>query len=572
MAFLSGDSLASAWVPRAVVALSCVTIAISAILMIVGTSHVGVTWDERIHAVMLEEYFSSGWYASPDWLVNGNPDAFLGKWPYYVYAPVAALVGHVFAFTSGSEQWGGFSDSASAYAARHLSASFLALLGIFASGLIVRVVTRSWRWAILGMGLLSSVPMWIGHGMFNGKDLPVATGYTIATLGLIVMLTRSYTESWRTRALAIGCTALGLVLAVGTRPASGLPAALTAFGMLALFAVIGLRSKRGPRLLSSPGRRSLDVVLGLGLGYLVLAMLYPKGFINPFTLAKESLLISGRFPVNDRVLTNGTWLSQPPPWFYLPEWFGFQLPLLTLIGCLGFLIYWIWNVIRAVVSRSSRSSRELLLVTPVVAQLLLLPLLAVAVHSTMYNAVRQFLFVVPAATILAVLGIRQIFQALSRGETPYRIARPILWVLVSIGIALPVADSVRLFPYTYAYFNELSAVQGINGRWATDYWRASSQELTSRIPAVGAVTCRLPIDGKPISDCTLEAPYVPFLNLRGTDALPGALAQGEFWFARENNGDVSTPPGCNLHDALTRQLRGEAVIIAQVFRCGPAAL
>lgn len=556
----------AAILPRPLLLVAGIVLVVGIVLMITGAFRVGVTWDERIHAVMLEEYFTSGWYASPDWLVNGKPDAFLGKWPYYVYAPVAALVGHFFAGVGGAELWGGFSDTAGAYAARHLGAGFMALVGIGAAGAIVRMITGSWRWALLGAAVVASVPMWIGHGMFNGKDLPVGTGYTVATAGLVAMLLPGYGRRWKSRAGAVPAVVLGLALAVGTRPASGLPIVLTGMGMLACFGLYAAVRRRSPSWLPYLGRRSLDVVIAFVLGYLLLVAIYPKGFINPLTLAKESLLISGRFPVNDMVLTNGAWLSQPPPWFYLPAWFGFQLPLLVLVGCGVFLVFWVGLAVGSLRSRSGSRLSAVLIVVPVILQVALLPLLAIAAQSTMYNAVRQFLFVVPAAGVLAVLGIRELARLLA-GRW-----RGVLWVIVGVGLVAPVIASVRLFPYTYTYFNVLASVQGVNGRWATDYWRASSQEMTTRIPPAGIVVCSLPDPGESLSDCGTEAPYEPFWERRGEAAVPGALGPDEFWFARENNGDVSVPVGCSIHDTVTRPLRGENVIIGQVFRCGPEAL
>lgn len=555
--------------PRPLLVVSGLVFVIGVVLMAVGAFRVGVTWDERIHAVMLEEYFTSGWYASPDWLVNGAPDVFLGKWPYYVYAPVAALVGHFFAGVSGVEPWGGFSATADAYAARHLGAGFMALVGIGAAGAIVGMITRSWRWAILGAAVVASVPMWIGHGMFNGKDLPVGTGYTVATAGLVAMLLPDYGRGGKSRFGAIAAVVLGLTLAVGTRPASGLPIALAGAGMLACFGLYAAVRRRSPSWLPRVGRRSLDVVIGFVLGYLVLVAVYPKAFINPFTLAKESLLISGRFPVSDIVLTNGAWLAQPPPWFYLPVWFGFQLPLLVLAGCAVFIAFWSALLVRSLRARSGAGLSAALVVVPVVPVVLqvgLLPLLAIAAQSTMYNAVRQFLFVVPAAGVLAVLGIRESARLLS-GRW-----RGVLWVLVAMGLVAPVVASVRLFPYTYTYFSALASVQGVNGRWATDYWRASSQEMATRIPPAGLVVCSLPDPGESLSDCGMEAPYAPFWDQRGAAAVPGTLGPDEFWLARENNGDVTVPAGCTLHDTVTRPLRAEDVIIGQVFRCGPEAL
>lgn len=551
--------------PKAMIVVSLIVILAAAGLVFYGAYRVGVTWDERIHAVMLKQYFTNGWYASPDWLVNGHPDAFLGKWPYYVYAPVAALVGHAVAEVSGAEAWGGFSESPAAYTARHLAAGFMALIGVLAAGLTVRVITRSWRWGVLGAAMVASIPMWVGHGMFNGKDLPVATGYTLATLGLIVMLTRNYESGRWIRAGAVASLVLGLVLAVGTRPASGLPIVLTGVGLLLGFGIYALVRRRSPSWLPHLGRRSLDIGIGFLAGYLALVVIYPKGFINPLTLAKETLLISGRFPVNDAVLTSGMWLAQPPPWFYLPTWFGFQLPLLVLAGSAVFVVAWAVSLFKALQERSGNAFGAALIAVPVLLQTLLLPVLAIAAHSTMYNAVRQFLFVVPAMAILATLGVRKVADRL-RG--PWRV---VLWVVVAIGLLAPVVDAIRLFPYSYTYFNEMTIAQGVNGRWATDYWRASSQEVTRRIPSSGPVVCHLPKPGDALSDCGLEASYAPFWTQRGADATAAVLPTGGFWFARENNGDLSIPQGCTLHDTISRPLRSEDLVIAQIFRCGPAA-
>lgn len=529
-----------------------------------GAPAVGATWDERIHALMTETYFTTGWYASPDWLVDGGLDPFTGKWPYFVYAPVASLIAHSAAVLTGNEAWGGFSDSAAAHAARHLGTAAIALLGIVAAGLIGRLVTRSWRWALLASALLASTPMWVGHGMFNVKDLPVGTGYTVATIGLVAMLRRDYVRRPCLRVGAFGAIVLGVVMAVGTRPASGLPIALTGLGLAAVAAILLVMARRRPFLRSwGLWPRVTDPVGSLVLAYLALVAIYPNGFINPFRLVKETLLISGRFPVNDPELTNGAWLAQPPPWFYLPTWFGAQLTLLVLAGCLGFLVLWVVQLLRVLRQhpRSAAGLEAAALPVPVLAQLLLLPLLAIAVKSTMYDAVRQFLFVVPAAAVLAMLGIRFVVAGLRQ-----RWSVALVWILVAVGLVVPVVDQLRLFPYAYVYFNEIATLKPVNGNWSTDYWRASGRELVSIIPP-GDTSCSLVEPGKPPRPCEDDASFEPFWADRGTDAKPGELPNDGYWLVRENGGDLTVPVGCVLHDQLVRPLRGQEVVIGQVFSC-----
>jgi hypothetical protein len=570
---LKGPARRPPRVPFVIVILMLLALIAAGVMLVLGASAVGVTWDERIHAVMLEEYFNSGWYASPDWLVNGAPDAFLGKWPYYVYAPVASLIGHFFTVIGGAEPWGGFSDSSSAYALRHFASGLVAVIGIIGTGLIARLLTNSWRWALVGAAFIATTPMWIGHGMFNVKDLPVGTGYTLVTLGFVAICRRNYSESKRQEILVILSMIVGIVLAVGARPASGLPMSLTGALIVFVCALTLIIRRRSPEAFPHLGRRIRDIAIGFVAAYLTLLAIYPKGFINPFTLAKESLLISGRFPVGDAVLVNGSWLPQPPPWYYLPTWFGAQLTIIVIVLLLVFLVMWGIQAVKLITAgKGARTGafESWLLPVPVVLQAFLFPALALLVHSTMYNAVRQFLFVVPAVCVLAAVGLWRVMAHFTGEGRRDRVTRTAVWVLVAIGLIAPTVDQIRLFPYNYVYFNEVTTLQPINGRWATDYWRASSMELTRIIPGDGPVSCRFITAKQAMSPCADDATIQPFWSTRGSNAKPGSLGAGEYWYVRENGGGVSVPAGCTLHDQVTRPLRGQDLIIAEVLKCsGP---
>jgi hypothetical protein len=142
-----------------------------------------------------------------------------------------------------------------------------------------------------------------------------------------------------------------------------------------------------------------------------------------------------------------------------------------------------------------------------------------------------------------------------------------VWAAVTVGLVLPTVAQARLFPYNYVYFNALATLKPINGNWATDYWRASGREITTLVPGKGEVSC-IYIDAKhDFLPCADDATLGPFWADRGTHARPGTLEPGQYWLVRENNGELSMPAGCLLHDELTRPLRGQNVVIAQVMRC-----
>ncbi len=552
-------------VPRLIVILALLVILVTTIAMFLGGFRVGATWDERAHVHFLQTYFDTGWNVGLGWLVDGELDPFTGKWPYFVYGPVTSLLAHGAAVIAGQEAWGDSSFTAGAYAARHVAIGLIALLGVAAVGGIVRLITRSWSWSVVGAALLASTPMWMGHGMFNVKDLPVGTGYTLATLGFVAILRVGYARRPWLRLLAWLSIVSGLVLAAGTRPAAGLGIALAGIGIAGLSMLVFLLSRRNARWSRLYSRaRILDSVGPLFASYLVLLAIYPKAFIDPFRLVKETLLISGRFPVNDPELTFGVWLSQPPPWFYLPVWFGAQSTLLVLAGCILFAGTWLLVLVQ--VFRSRFGDRDLveraLLPAPVVSQALLMATLAVLAQSTIYDAMRQFLFIPPAAAALAAIGIRAGIRLLKERH----ILRSIAWSLVGVGLVLPVIDQLRLFPYGYAYYNELASVRPINGNWATDYWRASGRELVRLIPN-GETSCIFVDPETPPRPCDEDASFAPFWSEQGSEARPGILGPSEYWLVRENGGDVAVPPNCSEHDRITRPLRNQTLVIAQVMKC-----
>lgn len=571
--------------PLLLVIVSALVVVVGVVLMFVGGQRVGATWDERIHAVMLEYFFLSGWYGSPDWFVNDEPVTPIGRWPYFVYAPVASLIAHAAAVMAGAEPWGGFSDAAPAHAARHLGTVLIGALGIAAVVITAKQITRSWRWGILAGALLASVPMWIGHGMFNVKDLPVGVGYSLVTLGFVIILqpgfARGGTGSRWPRVGAWAAITGGVLLAVGTRPASGFPMAITAgtFAFLILArwllqrhrSVVG-ESDETPGSARRMAIRILDLVGPFLLGYVFLVALYPKGFANPLQLVKETLLISGRFPVNDAVVTNGVWLSQPPPWWYLPTWFGAQLPLLVIAGAFIFVFAWTAGVIRLRQGKriAPMTVAWLVMSIPVSLQVVLFPLLAIAAQSTMYNAVRQFLFVPPAMAVLAALGIQALWHRLASMSpgTKRQAVHYVVVALVALGLTVPMLAQIRLFPYTYTYFNALTALRPIDGNWATDYWRASGPDLARKTPSSGEVSCIFIDDKQPLRPCAEDATLAPYWDLRATGEIQDEkLGPNEYWLLRENNGEIAPPDGCSLNNAITRPLFGQEITIAQIFRC-----
>jgi len=365
---------------------------------------------------------------------------------------------------------------------------------------------------------------------------------------------------------------MGAVIASGTREAMGAPLAAAAVGVPVALFLLRLRSTDLSARTNAwdSVHRALWALGGLVAGYLALVLIYPKAYADPINLAWQALVVSARFPFDESVLTAGLFLDQPPPWTYLPLWFGAQLPLLVTVFALAAIVWWVVQVVRSFLApQSLRLSGELAMLFAVVLQFAMMPVLGVVLRSNMYDAQRQFLFSVPALAVLSVWGIRQVARKVSKrssGVWPSRL----LWGIVAVGLFVPTVGQALLMPYNYTYFNPVASIFGINDRWATDYWRASSNELMRRTPAQGPEYCAYESGRKKeLSPCSSEPMFQPYVGERGTQAKEGQLPPGGYWLIRENKIGTQTPLGCEPFDAITRPMWGEQMVIGQIFRCAP---
>jgi len=127
----------------------------------------------------------------------------------------------------------------------------------------------------------------------------------------------------------------------------------------------------------------------------------------------------------------------------------------------------------ATVSRAMASANRLSAATPwVPVGLQLFPaVVGVIGGSLFYNAGRQVLFVLPVIAVFAGLGFAWLWDRVR----PWRYRSAVAVVLVVL-VALPVVDTLRLFPYQYVYFNEFERGSDLIERYEFDYWGISSRE------------------------------------------------------------------------------------------------
>lgn len=529
-------------IPLVFVGFSALVVALSVFMMFAGAVQTGATIDEPAHVRHLTGFLSGGNYSSS------------------AYGPVTAMLGHVANVAVGTETWGAPLQTSAAFEVRHLVTAGIGVLGLFSVAVAGWVMLGSIRWGIVSSALLGVIPLWVGHSMFNMKDIPVATGYTLVTTGLISLFATALTRSQRLL-FGFSLVLVGSLLAVGTRPGSWpvVVLSLAAAGSLK-FTFYGsapvLRRVRTFLLL-------VALVAGAGTAW---ALLTETGGVA-WAAVERSL----SFPWSGFNLYNGERVTQRPGLLGVNEVFLSYLPLLiTVLVIFGSLygLVQLWFTGSGRVSPTVRQSGFVLVLIQAFA---MVPVVLVF-DPVLYDGARQLLFVFPALSLLATVGLFGLLELLpQKGRAP-SVSAGVLLGAVALVMSFIMIDQARLFPYNYAYYNEVAQGSGVSGRWETDYWSASMKEAASDVAEEDLAVCVMTgntyfsIQWLP-EVCATLAPYVG----AGAKAETSVLEQRQYWVVRTERDLAGWGPifmgNCVLHHAVTRSLRGEEVAMSRSYVC-----
>jgi len=531
------------------VAASALVLTVCTALAVLGALHAGISTDEPIHVMRLRNYFDTGWYAL-DWDYDVGPGS--DGTNTFVYAPVTMLLLHAWCALLGVEGWSHVSTSAHAYDVRHLGIVLIGLVGLAAVAAIGRVLLRSWGWGVVAAAILAAIPQWTGHEMFNVKDIPVATGYTLATLGLVCFV-RPDRPRLRVSFARAGCLVAGLILAMGTRP--GMWPGLFGVLVVAVAGVWLIPGGRRPAI-----RTTVEIAACCAVAGATLVAIYPKLFGDPLRALPRTTEGSSQF--RD---------GQPPNRLYVPEHVLSEIPTLLLFFVLtglvvgGLVVVQRWRDDPVIAAR----------VGLVGFQAAALPVVAILAGSDLYNDLRQLLFSGPASAVLGAYGMAWWLQR------PRARTRRLVAVASVAGLLLPMVDQITVQPYQVTYVN--LATDLVTAPFTTagqkpgaDYWRVSLPELLEGQVLDHQLLCKAKvgkeedrayrfIDGGQYStsrslDCREEAngPLAP-------QHLPVNRAPGDRVYDAVFLKTV--PKNCTRRNAVTRWRHGFDVILTVLARC-----
>lgn len=307
--------------------------------------------------------------------------------------------------------------------------------------------------------LLALCPIFYGHMFMNPKDAPFAVAMIILMLGL-VRLAEEYPQPSPRTILIVG---LGAGLSLGCRILGGLALVYAVLGFIPLF----LEELRTEGLRESV-RRFAHVVYvllpGLVLGYLVMGLIWPWSIMEPGNPFEALTYFSHFFEKPWKEMFDGAIVSVPDmPWSYLPTLFALQLPEVMLVLTAGA----VFSTFAMLPRRGVPARRKTILLMLTLAATLPLAI-AMVKRPALYNGIRHFVFVIPP---MAVLGGVAFAWAMERLRANHRTWQPVVLATFCFGLALSLAEMIRLHPYQYTHFNHIAGtVRGADDRFMLDYW------------------------------------------------------------------------------------------------------
>ncbi|MDA9548547.1 MULTISPECIES: glycosyltransferase family 39 protein [unclassified Bradyrhizobium] len=307
--------------------------------------------------------------------------------------------------------------------------------------------------------LLALCPTFYGHMFMNPKDAPFAVAMVVLMLGL-VRLAEEYPQPSPRTILIVG---LGAGLSLGCRVLGGLALVYAVVGFVPLL-LEELRTE-GPR---ESVRRFVHVVYvllpGLVLGYLVMGLIWPWSIMEPGNPLAALTYFSHFFEKPWKEMFDGAIVSVPDmPWSYLPTLFALQLPEVMLVLMGGAIV----STFAMLPRREVPARRKTILLMLTLAATLPLAI-AMVKRPALYNGIRHFVFVIPP---MAVLGGVAFARTMERLRANHRTWQPVVLATFCFGLALSLAEMIRLHPYQYTHFNHIAGtVRGADDRFMLDYW------------------------------------------------------------------------------------------------------
>jgi hypothetical protein len=341
------------------------------------------------------------------------------------------------------------------YILMHLLLNFYVILIIF---LIWKKLNEiySVNFSNLFIFFLCFTPSFIGHAMFNIKDIPYALQIFLGTVYFVnYFIKNNLGNSLFNKELLIVGFTFGLAGLVRINSYAFL--GLASF----FFLIVKIRQKGAIR------NYLVNNAFIYFISIITIIIGTPPSWLNPFKWFKSALDWQFFYTWTGTTLTNGKFIdAENMTSTYLLEWFSFRMPMIYLpvIFITGYFVF---------KKKTSLATNYFFFFVVTVN------LLFIIFRPSAYDGIRQFLFLIPFLIILFI-------ESISQTSFMHEIK---IFIFIFCGAYL-IFTQIGLGAYKYTYFNELVQTENISsycenidgcGDWSSDYWGFSGKEMANLI-------------------------------------------------------------------------------------------
>lgn len=338
------------------------------------------------------------------------------------------------------------------YRVRHLAVTISGILIVLMAGLI-SIEMVGWLAGVTTLIFMMASPTFVGHMLFNSKDIPFTLGITVA-IYFMIRLFRRWPAISKIDFLGF---AFGTALATSIR-IGGLITVL--YFVVFLIIKVASNYKKGRK--STPMKKSGESVsftwpAFASLGGIIAGLLfYPNIFNGFWDHVLQAMTVITDFPVRILMLFEGRMIySTDLPRHFLIKSLIISLPLFIYLAIFSIFFNFRW-----LVKQTGISNLIFLMFT------ILFPLLYISwSEAAIYNGWRHVLFFYPSLIIVCSLSVSGFLMS------TYSRAMKIATIFIfSVFILKVLIWQIRNYPYQYAYFNELAGgVKNAYKKYDGDY-------------------------------------------------------------------------------------------------------
>ncbi len=324
-----------------------------------------------------------------------------------------------------------------------------------------------WEYAWLAPIVLALFPRFWGHSFFNPKDIPFASFFTLCTYGgahLINYYQRNEPKlKLEFNKIYLFSISYGILI--------GMLSSIRIGGFLMLFFIlaahIGVTLGQGISQVKNIYKYAICYILMFLAWAATVTILQPASWANPVAWFFETIGYLSKHPLPIKTLFEGTeYPIQDIPWHFTSKWMLISIPIIFQISFLVGL-----GLLALKYKKFSDRARACSIL--VLLQIFALPIIAVVKHSSGYDDMRHYLFVLPGIASIATAALIWSYQALAHKKA---VQLGSIAFLITVFAAILI-EMIQLHPYQYVYFNRLSGgLAAAVNRYEIDYWALSLRE------------------------------------------------------------------------------------------------